>query len=46
MSQQQFPLHANSEELHLEFEFREIYMRKSYEYAKQTNNNIFIWIYI
>jgi len=34
MSQQQFPLHANSEELHLEFEFREIYMRKSYEYAK------------
>src|SRR5210317_2496022 len=34
MSQQQFPLHASSDLLHLEFEFREIYMRKSYEYAK------------
>ena len=34
MSQQQFPFHANSEELNLKFEFRELYMRKSSEYAK------------
>jgi len=34
MSLQQFTFHSNSEKLHLEFEFRKIHMRKSYEYAK------------
>jgi len=33
MCRQQFAFHSNSEKVHLEFEFREIYMRKSYEYA-------------
>jgi hypothetical protein len=37
MSLQQFPFHANSEELNLKFEFREICMRKSYEYAKMND---------
>jgi len=37
MSLQQFTFHANSEELHLKFEFWEIHMRKSYEYAKMSD---------
>jgi hypothetical protein len=37
MNLQQFPSHTNSEELNLKFEFRENYMRKSYEYAEMND---------
>jgi hypothetical protein len=34
MSLRQLAFHANTEELNMKFEFRKVYMRKSYEYAK------------